>query len=134
MAPAAPKSERRPRPATDYERWLGDDEQHLGSVRQYDLNREANEYSDDGLITIGDSDSPEIVNDPGYSTLLSGEASQPSRHNARPTVPDFVAFYAVVIIAVLLVLRLHGSLKGSRWRRPEEKKGQLSPLGRDAND
>ncbi|KAL4745379.1 hypothetical protein BDW72DRAFT_208252 [Aspergillus terricola var. indicus] len=137
MAPVAAKSERLPRPATDYERWLGDDEQQLDSVRQYDLDRGVNEYSNDGLITItGESNSPEIVgsNDPGTSTLSSEESSQPSRQYAHPTAPEFVAFYAVMIIAVLVVLGLHGSLRKSRWRRQEEKKGQLMPIARHADD
>ncbi|KAL4813493.1 hypothetical protein BDW67DRAFT_105996 [Aspergillus spinulosporus] len=137
MAPAAAKAERLPRPATDYERWLGYDEQHLDEVRQYDLDQEENDYSDDGLITnTGDSNSPGIVagNDAVSSSLSSDDFSQPSRHYARPTVPDFVAFYAVIIIAIILVLKLHGSLKRSRWRRPEEKKRQVSPLGTDIKD
>ncbi|KAL4772488.1 hypothetical protein BDW60DRAFT_187332 [Aspergillus nidulans var. acristatus] len=137
MAPAAAKAERLPRPATDYERWLGDDEQHLDSVRQYDFDQGQIDYSNDGVITdTRDSSSPEIVgsNDPGSSPLSSDESSQPSRHYTRPTVPDFVALYAAIIIAVLLVLKLHGSLRRPRWRRPEEKKRQVSPLGRDAKD
>ncbi|CBF84559.1 predicted protein [Aspergillus nidulans FGSC A4] len=137
MAPAAAKAERLPRPATDYERWLGDDEQHLDSVRQYDLDQGQKDYTNDGVITVAeDSSPPEIVDsdDLGSSPLSSDESSQPRHHYTRPTVPDIVALYAAIIIAVLLVLKLHGSLRRPQWRRSEEKKRQGSPLGRDTND
>ncbi|KAL5046565.1 hypothetical protein BDW71DRAFT_181896 [Aspergillus fruticulosus] len=130
MAPAAAKPERLLSPATDYERWLGKDDQDLDSVRQFDPDRGADDYSDDGLIMItGDSGSPEIVdnsNQPGSPTLSSDESTQPDHRYHRPTVPDIIALYAALIIAVLLVRRLYTLLTRSRRRRrPEESKGQL---------
>ncbi|KAL6237888.1 hypothetical protein BDW75DRAFT_202939 [Aspergillus navahoensis] len=126
MAPAFGNPERLPRPATDYERWLGKDDQHLDSVRQYGPERGADDNSNDGLITVtGDSDSPESVdhsNQHGSSTLTSDESAPPAQYDRRPTVPDFIALYAALIIAVLLVRKLHTFLtRSQRRRRPEEK-------------
>ncbi|KAL4973555.1 hypothetical protein BDW66DRAFT_141830 [Aspergillus desertorum] len=62
MAPAATNPERLLRPATDFERWLGENDKLLDSVREYDVDPGANEHSYDGRITItGASDSPEIT-------------------------------------------------------------------------
>ncbi|KAL4997408.1 hypothetical protein BDV10DRAFT_186203 [Aspergillus recurvatus] len=126
MAPAFANPERLPRPATDYERWLGRDDQDLGSVRQYDLDKGADDYHNGGLITITeDSDSPGIVdhsNQPGSSILSSDESSQPGHYYRRPTVPDFIALYAALIIAALLVRKLHTFLTRSRRRRQLEEK------------
>ncbi|RDW64430.1 uncharacterized protein DSM5745_09841 [Aspergillus mulundensis] len=127
MPPATARAKKSPRPATDYERWLGDDDQTLDSVRRYDTNQSADDRHDTDITVTGESDSPALVRsnhdqprpntEPGPLPILPDDSPQSGRHYPRPTVPDFVALYAALIIAILLVRRLHIFLRRSLWER-----------------
>ncbi|KAL4898874.1 hypothetical protein BDW74DRAFT_164343 [Aspergillus multicolor] len=134
MAPAIEKAKKSPRPATDYERWLGEDDQQLDSVRRYDSDRSAdnqnrgqdtkravtNEINFSSLVRSNVHSQLQPNPEPSALPISFDDSPLSGRHYPRPTVPDFITLYAALILAILLIRRLHTFLRRSR------PKGQLS--------